>query len=157
MKKWIWINVVIMLCIFSGCARKVAPIYIKENKYPYERKFYASLDDSFKAVVTVLEKNEWITTKMTTPAAYEGAVEGNEDGKLIFAEKRDKSLGVLAEYHRINIYLRNVANFTLIEIRYASQVGLAVKKIHKFKNDRLIEGLFHDISQILINDHLQNE
>ena len=148
MKKAIWL-VLLMVC--AGCITVKVPKYLKDE-FPYQKKFYASFDDTLAATQKALRDTGWRISEIASPSTFEqGQPSSDTQGRqiLIFTEIRQTPLILASRYMSLNVYLRTADNSTDVEIRYISVVPVLLKNSTSYKNDVVVNRVFDRISELL--------
>lgn len=142
----------LLLVSLSGCMTVSIPKYIRDE-HPYERKYFASFDDTLKVTVQALEQTGWRIANMSNPETFEKGQAYQEAGAqqvLIFTEARQTPLILSSRYMSLNVYLRALPDkSTQIEIRYLGVTPVLFKNIQRYRHDAVVNKIFAQISHAL--------
>ena len=148
MKKFLWL-VVLISCV--GCVTVKIPKYL-QDQFPYKKKFYANFDDTLTATQQALKEAGWRITETANPSVFEqgpSATDASAKQILLFTEVRQTPLFLSSRYMSLNIYVRQAADGTDVEIRYISFTPALFKNIQSYKNDVVVYKIFDKTSEIL--------
>ncbi len=143
--------VLFFMLFFVGCVSATIPHYL-QDKSPYKKKFYASYDDTLKAVQTTLPDLGWKITSLSDPVVYEQNSAGNEAVPkqiLMFTDVRQTAFFLGTRYAKMNIYVRSLSDGTEVEIRYITVTSTPFKTLKNYKNDNAVQRIFDRIEKAL--------
>jgi hypothetical protein len=148
MKRLLLISLI--LCL-TGCVSVRIPKYL-QDKHPYQRKFYASYEETLEAASRTLTQLGWHISGTADPALYEqnqAKDDGGAKSILIFTEIRESSWILFSRYSQLNCYVRTTDAATEVELRYTNILALPFKNFQSYRNDRYIEKVFQQIERWL--------
>ena len=141
-----------MILGLAGCASVSISQYI-QDKNPYTKKFYNSYKATFQATEQMLRDLGWEIEKQTDPSLYEHSGEDSVNSLtkvLIFTKIRQTALFLGSRYSLVNIYLRSSSeDVTEVEIRYLAVDSTFFKNFYHYKNDKIVERMFHHLEDLL--------
>ena len=146
----------ILLCFLLlscfGCVTVKMPKYLKDE-FPYQKKFYASYDDTLTATMDALKGLGWEISETSHPSVFEHGQLSEAEGArqiLIFTEIRQTPLFLSSRYMSLNVYVRMAGNeSTDVEIRYVSVTPMLFKNSQSYKNEGVVQNVFDRISELL--------
>ncbi|MFH1360525.1 MAG: hypothetical protein ABIJ41_05755 [Candidatus Omnitrophota bacterium] len=141
----------ILFMVCAGCVTVKIPKYLRDE-FPYEKKYYASYEDTLNATLEALKNLGWKISDTSHPAVFEqeGLIPGEESKQiLIFTNVRQTPLLLSSRYMSLNIYVWSLNKSTDVEIRYFSVTPALFKSIQSYKNDPVVEKIFNRISELL--------
>jgi hypothetical protein len=143
----------VMMAFFAlGCASVKVPSYI-QAEHPYKRTVYGTFEEVLSAVKEALKEEGWAISKETHPALYERNAtytEEDKDHALIFTETKQSSRLLYSNFSRLNIYVSRTKEGMEIDLRYGKVTDLYLKKIHRYRNDKLAERFLNLVEQKLL-------
>jgi len=149
MKKYFSVFVLLFLV---GCASVKVPSYI-QAEHPYKRTVYGTYEEVLSAVKDVLTEEGWAIAKETHPALYERNAVYSEDDKehaLIFTDSKQASRLIYSTFTHLNVYINRTQEGMELDVRYVKVIDLYLKKIHRYRNDAMVERLLNFVEQKLI-------
>lgn len=140
-------HVFLAVLFLAGCSASVLPGYIPDQ-HPYTQRFYADFSSTLSAVEESLAQHRWSITERQDPAVFEHAG-GETYTKQLFLITEPRGAAFGGARAVLNIILRSGNNVTDVEIRYRAASKTPFKKITDYRNDTLVDELFHSIGQYL--------
>ena len=140
----------LLFCV--GCVSATIPHYL-QDKSPYKKKFYASYDDTLKAVQTTLKDLGWKISSVSDPVVYEQNSASNNEAIpkqiLMFTDVRQTAFLLGTHYSKMNIFVRSLTEGTEVEIRYITVTSTPFKTLENYKNDNAVQRIFDHIEKVL--------
>lgn len=142
------LTVLILFC--AGCVSANIPNYLKEE-HPYKKKIYADYQKTVAATQEALKELGWTIAETTQPGVYEQEPSANSQyqATLLFTNIRQTALFLGTRYAKMNIYLRELADGTELEIRYLTVTSTPLRSFESYRNDSAVQKFFERIDQQL--------